>query len=182
MTSAQWTGLLATVGAAFLAQLVACALLFRRVQRLASRIDAGDPSPTSDPAQVAVRLRVLEARLSRIEAGATTSGPAASAPGVKRVRRLDRRQAASADGPVLIAVPSLAVSSSSPSITTEAAAELGRRFGGIWALADSGTTVDEIARETGFPVGQVELILGLRRPKLGGEGNGTDPVQDETDA
>ena len=33
----------------------------------------------------------------------------------------------------------------------------------IWALADAGAPAEAIARETGQPIGQVELILGLRR-------------------
>ncbi len=33
-------------------------------------------------------------------------------------------------------------------------------------MADEGMPVDAIARETGYPIGQVELILGLRRRLL----------------
>jgi hypothetical protein len=47
---------------------------------------------------------------------------------------------------------------------------LGRRFAAVWEMADSGATPEAIARETGHPIGQVELILGLRRriPAEGG--------------
>jgi hypothetical protein len=58
-------------------------------------------------------------------------------------------------------IPSLAASV--PEASAEAASELGRRFGAIWALADAGDPAEAIARKTGQPIGQVELILGLRR-------------------
>ena len=160
MTSAQVSAILATVGAAFLAQSIACALLFRRVRALSLR----NPSTehlSSSSAEIADRVRALEARLARLEPGQGRKAPPTS--GEPKKRRLDRRQVTPGDGPVLIAVPSLASTASSTS--TEAASEFDRRFGAIWALADSGASTDEIARSTGYPVGQVELILGLRRPK-----------------
>ena len=45
----------------------------------------------------------------------------------------------------------------------EAAEALERRFRPVWDLADSGQAIDAIARATGQPIGQVELILALRR-------------------
>ena len=63
--------------------------------------------------------------------------------------------------PTLIAIPNL--SAGEPQPTNDAAEELSDRFGGIWILADSGHTADEIARATELPIGQVELILALRR-------------------
>ena len=180
MTSGQWAGLLATVGAAFLAQAVVCALLYRQVRRLSRTVALSQPSSADDPNRVAAQVRAIETRLCRVEAGLASSGPASSLPGEsKRTRRLDRRQVASADGPVLIAVPSLALPPAGASTTAAAAEELGRRFGGIWTLADSGATHDEIARQTGVPVGQVELILGLRRSKSGVEGS--QPTRGATD-
>ena len=163
MTPTQLAALLATVGLAALAQAIACTLLYRRVRALAARLDAPPAAPDApgDP------LRGVEARLARLEAGqiAREGGGAGDA---RRSRRLDRRQAAPADGPVLIAVPSL-VAAPVPPATAAAAAELGRRFGGIWALADAGADADAIAREAGVPVGQVELILGLRALQPGAE-------------
>jgi hypothetical protein len=73
---------------------------------------------------------------------------------------------ATSGGPTLISVPNLAAPPAPPS---EAAAELDRRFGDVWAMADSGVPVEEIARESGYPIGQVELILGLRRRLLAAE-------------
>jgi hypothetical protein len=75
--------------------------------------------------------------------------------------RIDPSAAKAPGGPTLIAVPSL--SSSVAETSAEAAAELGRRFGAIWTLADAGEPADAIARTIGQPIGQVELILGLRR-------------------
>jgi hypothetical protein len=75
--------------------------------------------------------------------------------------RQDSRRGSSAAGPTLIAIPNLAASH--PDESETAAVELGRRFGGIWELADSGSSPEAIARHTGQPVGQVELILALRR-------------------
>jgi len=175
MNSAQVSAVLATVGAAFLAQSIACALLFRRVRALSLRHPSTEHL-SSPSAEIADRVRALEARLSRLEMGVRRKASTASSE--PKRRRLDRRQLASSDGPVLIAVPSLASTPSSTS--TEAAAEFDRRFGAICALADSGASTDVIARSTGYPVGQVELILGLRRPKPA-EVSGLDPVRGETD-
>lgn len=40
---------------------------------------------------------------------------------------------------------------------------LQQRYAAIWEMADAGAPPDAIARATGQPIGQVELILGLRR-------------------
>jgi hypothetical protein len=48
--------------------------------------------------------------------------------------------------------------------TAHGAAEaLSRRHGPIWDLAAAGEPAGEIARATGQPIGQIELILALRR-------------------
>lgn len=74
--------------------------------------------------------------------------------------RVDPAEANAVSGPTLISVPNL----SSPAQGTDSVmVELGRRFGPIWDLADRGATPDAIARSTGQPIGQVELILALRR-------------------
>ncbi len=88
----------------------------------------------------------------------------ASHPGGPRpVRRAEPGHPSPSGGPILIAVPDLSAPASPAS---EAAAEMDRRFGPVWAMADEGVPVDAIARETGYPIGQVELILGLRRQLL----------------
>ena len=48
---------------------------------------------------------------------------------------------------------------------------LQQRYAAIWDLADSGASPDVIARATGLPIGQIELILGLRRPPDGSRTN-----------
>jgi hypothetical protein len=140
---------------------VALGVLWRRVRAL----------PVDEIARgienLAERQRAVESLLTRLEAreaaraahasnkgSAPSSGPSPNAP-----RRVDRGETNAARGPTLIAVPHLPA----PASEGSAAAELDRRFGAIWALADSGASADEIARNTGQPIGQVELILGLRR-------------------
>jgi hypothetical protein len=65
-------------------------------------------------------------------------------------------------GPTLITVPSMAAPGSEI-IVREAAETLSHRYGPIWDLADAGETASAIARTTGHPIGQIELILALRR-------------------
>ena len=100
MTLAQ---LLATIA---LAQTVVCGWLFVRVRNLSRRLDARSALPPDFVRSLEGRIVRLEARLTR--EGARDGASPGQGPTSKRQRRLDRRQAASADGPVLIAVPSLA--------------------------------------------------------------------------
>ena len=76
--------------------------------------------------------------------------------------RLNRR----ADGPNFQVPPLIAVPDLAPPAPSEVAIpeELVRRFGAIWEMADGGASPSEIARNVGLPIGQVELILGLRNP------------------
>jgi hypothetical protein len=53
--------------------------------------------------------------------------------------------------------PVVAIESPAPS------APLDARHGAIYHLADAGLSPVQIARQTGLPTGQVELIIGLRR-------------------
>jgi hypothetical protein len=60
----------------------------------------------------------------------------------------------------LIAVPSLP----GAHVDREATANgIKERYAAIWTLAETGAAPDVIARATGQPIGQIELILGLRR-------------------
>jgi hypothetical protein len=121
--------------------------------RLGTGTDRGRASAPNEAATAAAR------------ASGTTR--AARGPGLRPrpSGRVDRAEpgVAGCGGPTLIAVPSLAAVDADAS---EAAAELGRRFGTIWALADAGNSPEAIARTTGQPIGQIELILGLRRQLL----------------
>ncbi len=144
---------------------VALGVLWRRVRAL----------PIDEIARgienLAERQRAVESLLTRLEAReaaraaqgqaqATSQGPTPSSGSSPHApRRADRAETNAARGPTLIAVPHLPA----PAYEGSAAADLDRRVGAIWALADSGASADEIARNTGQPIGQVELILGLRR-------------------
>lgn len=63
--------------------------------------------------------------------------------------------------PTLISVPDLAADSQDQSPAD--VGELSQRHAEIWALAAAGASALEIARQTGQPIGQVELIVGLYR-------------------
>ena len=45
----------------------------------------------------------------------------------------------------------------------EKSRELASRYGEVYELADSGTSLGDIAKQTGMHAGEVELILSLRR-------------------
>jgi hypothetical protein len=62
--------------------------------------------------------------------------------------------------PPLIAVPNLAASTPD---RESAHGSLAQKYAAIWSLAENGATPEVIARATGQPIGQIELILGLRR-------------------
>ena len=157
--------LAAVLGIAIACLAMAVGVLWTRVRSLSAADD-----PTRAVEQLARRQESVEARLGvldvargPVQEGSRAQARAASStgPGATTGHRVDPAEATAAGGPTLIAVPSLPASTADASST--AAEELGRRFGAIWALADVGETADSIARKTGQPIGQVELILGLRR-------------------
>jgi hypothetical protein len=185
MSSALLSTLFAILGTGLVVLSATCLMLWRRVRALsrtrtpiAPPRSAAEPPAPASPAWITVagkskvryevgrrlddltgRHRALEARLARIEASATEAAIAIASKGGRRV---DRGGPATSVGPTLIAVPNLAAP---PSPALEAAAELESRFGDVWAMADAGRPAEAIARETGQPIGQVELILGLRRQR-----------------
>jgi hypothetical protein len=124
-------------------------------------------------AEAVARLDAMAGRVARLEAQTPEPPPAITAPtptsaGPSRTprRRAEAGKATAVAGPTLIVVPNLAataVDRHAESVMAEASAELGQRFGAIWELADAGAPAESIARATGHPIGQVELILGLRR-------------------
>jgi hypothetical protein len=63
-------------------------------------------------------------------------------------------------GPTLIAVPAVAAPPGDRAAATEAVAQ---RYAPIWEMADSGASLQAIARAAGQPVREIELILALRR-------------------
>jgi hypothetical protein len=170
---AQETWLVVAVAAAFLLMGIAAsplgwvALLHRR-----NRADRDHDRSAQD---LRAQLRGLRVRLERCEAalaeravsGAaehpgsaglrSSRGPSRSAPragGRVAVRTLDL-----SGEPRLIAVPNLAGGQDRQAMQNG----LSQRYAAIWDLADSGASPDVIARATGQPIGQIELILGLRR-------------------
>lgn len=86
-------------------------------------------------------------------------------------RRVDQAVANAVAGPTLIAIPNM--SAPQHMGASVANAELGRKFRAVWELADAGTPAETIAKRTGQPIGQVELIMGLRRQmtNVGGSSN-----------
>ena len=115
------------------------------------------------------RLETLSSRLADLERPGTVPGsftPVARAPG-PRVRRVDspglELHRPVLEGLTLIAVPNLAAEFGPNHFDDLDPSDLVGRFGPIWDLAEAGASAETIARATGQPVGQVELILGLRR-------------------
>lgn len=115
------------------------------------------------------RLEALETRMTHFERPSTEpSSPKMHDVGQPRVspRRVDSgRTGAWKTGPIaanLISVPDLSWSGEAQ---TSAAPDLNLngRFGSVWDLAEAGASSEAIARATGHPIGQVELILGLKR-------------------
>jgi hypothetical protein len=125
---------------------------------------------------LAGQLQVLQERLERIEASSKTPRAQGEieAPGEFRLPTIGRLAprgrvgqagvpSAPAGGPgerMLIAVPNLAATKHDREAV---AASLAQRHEAIWSLAKSGASPEVIARATGQPIGQIELILRLRR-------------------
>ncbi len=175
MSPALLASLFAILGAALAAHSAATVVLWRRVRALTPGPDAAARPPTRARSEFARRLddldgrhRALEVRIDRVEAAATrAAGTMPAHPAGPRVRRRPERGGADlAGGAPLISVPNLAGPTSPAS---DAAAGLDRRFGAVWALAEAGAPIEVVARESGYPIGQVELILGLRRQLLAAE-------------
>jgi hypothetical protein len=132
-------------------------------------------------AEMARHLRMIESRLDRLESHLkpSVSGNARKGAAGRSLPKAWRKESPSAipGGPsrpeprtsrTLIAVPALAAPLSEPQDVAESG--LGERHAEILALAASGSSPGEIARQTGQPIGQVELILGLYRQLLSSRG------------
>lgn len=67
--------------------------------------------------------------------------------------------------PPLISVPRLGTLDDRKSVDalTHGLAELSVKHGAVWSMADAGRPMAEIARETGRTIGEIELILAVRR-------------------
>lgn len=117
---------------------------------------------------LAERQRALEQLLQRWEAPRARDPAPGGLPVGPRGghgtpnHRIDPPQATAVAGPTLIAVPDLAMNGSKGH-AMEVSAELQRRYGAIWEMAERGLGPEAIARATGQPAGQIELVLNLRR-------------------
>ena len=123
------------------------------------------------------RLAGLEVIVRRIEATLPSTlgvGPPTETP--SRSSRVEPSATAgrTADlGPTLIAVPDLSKGGQTVGTQAEgawrgaASADLEARFGRVWAMAESGAGPERIASATGQPIGQIMLVLSLRRRLLG---------------
>ncbi|GAC1447900.1 MAG: hypothetical protein NVSMB9_30570 [Isosphaeraceae bacterium] len=132
--------------------------------------------------ETARRLNALAERVSRLET--REEDPLAASPTVTTIpstnepaQRPHPAQTSGASGPTLISVPNLATTRTA----APAASDLTHRFGAICELADAGEPAGRIARVTGQPIGQVELILGLRR-QLASSGTIQGPGPSDADA
>lgn len=114
------------------------------------------------------RQRALEELIERWERSRAKEAPPPGHPAGPRSllaepsHRIDPPQESAIPGPTLIAVPDLSAPPP-PTPAADAEADLARRFGAVWEMARRGDAAEGIARATGQPIGQVELILGLRR-------------------
>ena len=139
-------------------------------------------------AELAQRLRLLELRIQQPPA------PERSSPGARpldlsagrsrskapesglslasstfHLESLPRRSPEERDVPILIAVPDLVAPD--PQSGDRSEAELAQRHGEAWLLAAAGTSPADIARRTGQPIGQAEVIVGLYRQLHGSRGS-----------
>ncbi len=102
------------------------------------------------------RLALLSRRLEELEGRANTEAKRAPASDESRKRAV----AKGAEPSLLITIPSLESTTGDRKAVAEGLAE---RYSSVWRLAESGRSAEEISRETQTPIGQIELILGLRR-------------------
>jgi hypothetical protein len=131
----------------------------RRTLRAADETGAPGVSPSRDR-ETPFRGKV--ARENRLGKSHLPKGPHRPRIDDERSARADAASADSGSAPTLIAVPSLAAPA--PRSQREATINgISHRYAAIWSLADSGASADVIARATGQPIGQIELIMGLRR-------------------
>jgi hypothetical protein len=170
MTLETWTVMLAAA-AFLLLGIAASPLAWVAIQHRRSRFEQQMERRWRETAD---RLCELEERLEQFDA-TIKDQPAAEKHGADsmvphgphwpramhaRSNRGEGARAETAPAPTLIAVPSLAAP---PSEREASINGISHRYAAIWSLADSGASTDVIARATGQPIGQIEVILGLRR-------------------
>lgn len=153
---------------------LACLVVAMTSRMLAARQMETTRSQTEQRLRMLTQhLLVIESRIDELEnhgrraPDGHQNRPGHSAPGESKQGRrtqsfLDGREDRNTrNEPALIAVPDLgAVEQESEG---RAGSELGERHGEAWTLAAAGVPPEEIARQTGQPIGQIELIVGLYR-------------------
>lgn len=159
--------LIVILAAGLLLQVLFVALIWTRLRKLEAAplpIDLAN----SERRDLAVEEPPRTAIARQSDDDPPQSAPPRRYPGPPVVRiaapvlRADPAEPSAVSGPTLITVPKLSAAVPSQATAT-VTRELGLRFGPIWEMADTGATADAIARATGQPVGQIELILALRR-------------------
>lgn len=121
----------------------ACLFLIRR----AHRASQSEQSSEQRLIQLALDLRRLDQRVRELEGLHRDNGPAA-----------DSTERAAP--PSLISIPDMSRPADGE---TDEAANLALKHADVWSMAERGLGAAEIARSTGRPIGQVELIVGLHR-------------------
>ncbi len=121
----------------------ACLFLIRRVNRPSRSEEVSEQRLI----QLALDLRRLDQRVRELEGRHRENGPAADS--------TDRPAP-----PSLISIPDMSRPADGE---TDEAANLAQKHADIWSMAERGLGAAEIARTTGRPIGQVELIVGLHR-------------------
>ncbi len=156
--------LFAVVGLATAVSLILLGAIWTRIRALT--LD----ETSRHVAALARRQESIEAVLRRLETARNSGGtePASASNPVGVNLRVDRGETGGGRGPTLIAIPSLAENrepgaGSSDRATEAVVADLTLRFGPIWDRAEAGESVGAIAQASGLPIGEVDLILGLRR-------------------
>lgn len=104
------------------------------------------------------RIGELRRRVAQLE---WRQGPAEESRAPARAVPAPAARPEPASRPTLIAVPDLG--QDAPPADHQVGDELGQKHREIWSLADAGATPEQIARRTGQPIGEVELIVGLQR-------------------
>ena len=153
---------------------LACLAVAVTLWMLATRQMKMTRSETEQRLQMLVqRLLVIESRINELENhGRRAPDDHEEPPGhaVKGASKQGRRTHSFHDGredqaarnePTLIAIPDLGAVEEE--FDERAGSELGERHGEAWTLAAAGVPPEEIARQTGQPIGQIELIVGLYR-------------------
>jgi len=126
----------------------ACLFLIRR----ANRPSRSEHLNEQRLIQISLDLRRLEQRVRELEGRPGGTGAAS----IARNPDSGEREAA----PSLISVPDMTRQTANES---DDAASLAQKHEDVWTMAERGQNAAEIARATGRPIGQVELIMRLHR-------------------